>query len=153
MSPVDIPARRIPRAYLAPRNRVVASQPVSPGCVTDGRPRAEQIAAVIMANRYVYRDEKQLHDGIAAALTAHGHRVAREVALTNRDRIDLLVDRVGIEVKVDGQPAAVARQLQRYAHSNQLDALILVTNRARHTQLPNTLAGTPLVIASLLGGF
>jgi hypothetical protein len=131
----------------------MTGQPDSPDIVGAGRARAEQIAAIITANRYVYRDEKQLHEGIAAALTAHGHRVAREVALTNRDRIDLLVDRIGVEVKVGGQPAAVARQLQRYAHSDQLDALILVTNRARHTQLPSILAGTPVVIASLLGGF
>ena len=40
---------------------------------------------------------------------------------------------VGIECKVAGTPSAVARQVERYLALPQIDALVLVSNRHRHT--------------------
>jgi hypothetical protein len=122
-------------------------------CVDD-QPRsstAEAIAVVIRAHRFHHATESELQEGIAAALVVAGYRVEREVRLSARDRIDLLVDRmIGVEVKIAGEPRAVARQLARYAASDQIRGLVLVTNRVRHRPLP-LMHGKPVVVASLLG--
>lgn len=66
------------------------------------------------------------------------------------DRVDFLIDRVGIELKVDGSWAAVLRQLDRYAASPDLDALVLVTTRRSIArEMPPLLRGKPLVSISL----
>jgi hypothetical protein len=51
---------------------------------------------------------------------------------------------VGIEVKVDGRWPDVMRQLTRYAECPELDALILVTTRAKHHHVPTDIDGKPV---------
>jgi hypothetical protein len=110
------------------------------------------VTAALTANRYHHVDEHGLQAGLADALDAAGLGFEREVRLTPADRIDFLVDRVGIEVKVQGSPTVVMRQLLRYAHSDRLDALVLVTTRRRHRGLPRTVGRLPLTILDVGGG-
>lgn len=116
---------------------------------TDVYEAASDIVAVIHRAQLRYATEAELQEGVAFALTAAGFVVRREVPLTARDRIDLLVGRIGVEVKIAGMPRNVDRQLLRYAQSDLVDALLLVTNRARHRP-PTTLNGKPVLVASLL---
>lgn len=70
-----------------------------------------------------------------------------EVALDGdkRNRIDFVVDGVGLELKIDGSPAAVLRQLDRYSAALELDAVILITTRRSHLRgLPVELRGKPI---------
>ncbi len=93
------------------------------------------LAAVTEAlgrRRFLAASEAELQAALAAALVEGGFDVRREVRLSGRDRIDLLVDRVGIEVKVDGASNAVLRQLGRYAAHPEVSALLLVTTDVRH---------------------
>ena len=60
---------------------------------------AEGVCDVLQTHRVVYSSEADLQAGLAGALTGAGMDVAREVRLNARDRIDLLIDRLGIEVK------------------------------------------------------
>ena len=113
-------------------------------------PDVDAILAVIHSCRFRHANESDLQAGLARALTDAGYEVQREVRLNARDRIDLLVARVGIEVKVAGVPRDVERQLGRYARSDLVDALVLVTTRARHRP-PDTMHGKPVRVASLLG--
>lgn len=62
-------------------------------------------------------------------------RTVREHTLTRTDRIDFLLGRTGIEVKVKGPSAEVTRQLWRYVESDQIDDLILVTTRREHLRV------------------
>ena len=101
--------------------------------------------------RFSYANEYQLQEGLAAALSSRGWPVEREVRLGARDRIDLLVGSVGVEVKVAGKPDSVVRQLTRYAESDDIDALVLVTSRVRHLDLPALINGKPVVSVSLVG--
>lgn len=110
-----------------------------------------RVAAVIGGNRYRYSDEHQLHDGIAQALAAAGVTAVAEARLSAADRIDFLAGRVGIEVKVAGTAAAVTRQMRRYAASPDVDALVLVTNRARHRAMPAEIGGKPVRVVWLSG--
>jgi hypothetical protein len=112
---------------------------------------AGQIATLISRTRFRYHDEHVLQAGIAQVLAAAGIAAVAEVRLTDRDRIDFLATPVGIEVKVAGTPAAVERQLRRYAASPQIEALILVTNRARHRSVPREIGGKPVRVVFLSG--
>jgi hypothetical protein len=106
------------------------------------------LTEALRRHRFNYSNEDQLQQGIAAALTAAGFDVEREVRLDGRSRIDLLVGRVGIEVKVAGTPDAVERQLARYASSDRIDGLMLVTSRPRHL-IPQTINGKPVETVQL----
>jgi hypothetical protein len=112
----------------------------------------DQVVAVIAAHRFGHATEAELQDGVAEALAIAGYRALREVRLSARDRIDLLVDRVGVEVKVGGSAAGVARQLERYAASGEVDALVLASSRRHHLAMPGRLGGKPVVVVSLMTG-
>lgn len=109
------------------------------------------IAAAVRGFRFRYASEDELQRGIAKALAGAGFVVEREVRLDGASRIDLLVDRVGIEVKVDGNARTVARQCARYLAHEPLDGLILVTNRVRHLRLPAEVNGKPIIVIELAG--
>jgi hypothetical protein len=112
------------------------------------------VAELIRSNRYRYNRETELHVLIEQVLTAAGITVQREVRIGDAGRIDMVIPgRVGVEVKVTGQTAAVWRQLRRYAASGELDRLLLVTTCARHVAgLPLYLHGIPVHTVVLYGG-
>lgn len=112
---------------------------------------AAAVVDVIDAHRFTYASEDALQEGLAAALDAAGLHVQREVLLSARDRVDLLVGRVAVEVKVAGTNAGVFRQLVRYAGSGDVDELVLVTTRRRHSAIPRDVAGKPLTVVQVGG--
>lgn len=75
--------------------------------------------------------EDRFQADVAALLAAAGIAHEREVILSPRDRIDFLAGVVGIECKIEGTVGDVARQLLRYAQHERIQALVLVTGRAR----------------------
>lgn len=111
----------------------------------------DAITALIGGHRFRFCDEGQLQEGIAGVLADAGIAAVREVRLSDHDRIDFLAGPVGIEVKIAGTPAAVARQLRRYAACPQVQALILVTNRARHRALAGRIDGKAVRVVWLSG--
>lgn len=118
------------------------------------RVTAAALAKVITGHRYSYANEAGLQAAIAAVLTQAGHQVRREVPLNDRDRIDLAVGPeagpwIGVEVKLAGSPVVVARQLQRYAHHPNIAALLLITRRPAHRELPAELGGKPVTVVVL----
>lgn len=93
-------------------------------------------------------EEYDIHAAVAAALTAAGLEYDHEYRLGPRRRIDFRVGRVGIEVK-KGRPraSALAEQLRRYLASEDLDAAVVVTQRA--LALPRTIGGKPVALVTL----
>lgn len=79
-----------------------------------------------------------MQSDIAFALTTEEVPFEREVAFGPRDRIDFLVGTVGVECKVAGSANQVMRQLSRYAESDRITELVLVTSKASHRQLNNS---------------
>lgn len=102
---------------------------------------------LLRSHRFRYTDEDQLQEGIAAVLKQAGLDPQREVRLGDRDRIDLMVGRIGVEVKIAGSVHGVFEQLQRYAEHDEVEALILVTSR--YQRLPDQAGGKPLLTISL----
>ena len=92
--------------------------------------------------------EYDIHAAVAQALQDAGLAYEHEYRLGPRRRIDFRVGRVGIEVK-KGRPAAAAltQQLRKYLESDDLDAAVVITQRA--TPLPDRLCGKPVVQVSL----
>lgn len=106
-----------------------------------------EVLETLASARFHFQEEAELQAGIAQVLPT----ARREVRLNEKDRIDFLLDGIGIEVKTDGATSDVMRQLHRYANSGDISALILVTNRARHRNVPNCIDGKPVHVF-FLGG-
>lgn len=113
------------------------------------------IRAIGILERHTWRfsSELELHSAIAERLTEHQIPFAQEVELGGGNRIDFLIaGDVGIEVKTQGSPAAVARQLIGYAQSGRLGWLLLASSRRALTRgLPDTVAGVPFSTVYLRG--
>lgn len=95
--------------------------------------------------------ERQLCDAIEAALSALGYRFEREFRLNGRDRPDFVVGMpvVAVEVKIKGSLAEVTRQIHRYAQHPDVTGILVVTTRADHRRLPDTLSGKPVAVCYL----
>lgn len=131
----------------------------SPATATE---RMRAAAVAITGATLTYTDEVALHGDLARVFTDAGIRWRREVPIDGRGRIDFLlgdgvgdpVGNVGVEVKVAGGPDALARQARRYLESPLLDALLIVTTRARHTRVDLVVmryTTKPIQVVSLLG--
>lgn len=108
----------------------------------------EEIHRAIENHRYRYANEAELQDAIARVLDDACFQFRREVRLSDRDRIDFLVDGIGIEVKIKGSGSALVRQVYRYLQHEELQALIVVTTRVRHS-LPSEIRGKPVGVVHL----
>jgi len=109
------------------------------------------LAALLGHHRYSVGDERALSQAVELVLQRGGVGYRREVSLGDAGVIDFLVEgHIGLELKAAGSPAAVIRQLHRYAGAAELDALVLLTTRASHRRLPATVQGKPLSVVHLL---
>jgi hypothetical protein len=109
------------------------------------------VAAALQRRRFRFDDEKELQASISCVLTMDGIAHEREVTLAPGDIIDFLADGVGVEVKIKGSLGDVTRQLLRYAQSDRVRELVLVSTLMRLGNQPSTMNGKPLVFVSLLG--
>ena len=92
--------------------------------------------------------EYDLHAEVAEALTRAGVDHSHEYRLAPRCRIDFLAGRVGIEIKKGRPvPSALRAQMERYLASDDLAAVVVVTQRA--VSLPRTLHGQPVELVPL----
>jgi len=111
-------------------------------------PRAiELITETLRGHRFVFSIESTLQEEIRAVLMAAGIPFSREHRLAPRDRVDFLIGRIGVEVKIKGTKRGILRQLQRYAESPAIAGLLLVSNVS--TGLPETINGKPVHSLSL----
>lgn len=114
--------------------------------------KARLIVEVLLQHIFRYVNEGELQDGIWAVLVAAGLDPQREVHLDARSRIDFMVGRIGIEVKVDGSLSALIRQAMRYAKHDGLDEIVIVTTLSRHLNMPDTLNDKRITVAHLSRG-
>jgi hypothetical protein len=99
------------------------------------------LLSILRTIRCATDSESELSSLVFARLVNASLVFRAEVWLNDSDRIDYLVGRVGVELKVKGAVNSVARQLQRYAQSDQIDELILVTTKRLHSKVPLMLSG------------
>jgi len=108
-----------------------------------------KLVEAILAQRYQYTCEDELQRAIASVLSDSSIPHVREYRLTEKDRLDFMVEGIVIEVKVDGSTTAVIRQLHRYAQHPEVKEIVLVTDRARHRSIPREMNGKPVTVAYL----
>ena len=109
----------------------------------------ERIIDAISALRApLQQGEYDLHRLVMDALEASGIPFAHEVKLAPRCRIDLMCGSVGIKIKrgaVDKR--RILEQLRRYADCEQVQGLILVTEKT--VPVPHTIGGKPVRLICL----
>lgn len=112
-----------------------------------------EIASAIRSFKFNFATEDELQQGLTAALESAGYEPLREVRLGSRERIDILVGTIGIEVKTAGSAPDLLRQLKRYASHEAIDALVVVTSRIAHNALAGTeINGVPVEVVNLSRG-
>ncbi len=112
-----------------------------------------EIRRRILVVRFAIAVEDHLQDQLAEVLAALGP--AREHDLAPHGRVDFWFPdaRLALEVKVQGSPSSVARQLVGYAQHPSVRALLLVTGRRRLGSLvPPLINGKPVDVVSLWSG-
>lgn len=110
------------------------------------RDELDAVMAVLHSTRFLWSTEDDLQRGLDEALRKAGLPVEREHRLDARNRLDLLVGTVGIEVKVKGDWRDVSRQVVRYCASETIESLVLVTCRADHTRVPIISHAKPIIV-------
>ena len=92
--------------------------------------------------------EQDIHQAVARRLTDAGLPFLHEKHLAPGCRIDFWCEGVGIEIKKGKpRPAALLEQLRRYAVSDEIAALVVLTQRS--VRLPASVCGKPLVQITL----
>lgn len=111
----------------------------------------ERIRALCQNLRTQTSTEKVLQDALEPLLQKTFSSVIREARLDETDVVDFLIEgTVALEVKVDGSPMAVTRQMMRYLDHDGVKRLVLVTTRRKHVvDVPGTLRGKPVDVAWL----
>lgn len=125
------------------------------------REHMRKVQAALTGLRLPLEDEKQTQAGIAAALAEAGLHAEREVPVAG-GVIDFVVTfsessppplrsmrfrHVGIEVKIKGGAAAIARQIKGYAAEAALDGIVLATSRPM--AMPAEIGGKPVAVVDL----
>src|ERR1035441_10388199 len=100
-----------------------------------------EIAHLISRHKYVFDNEDELQLGIAAVLERAGVEAEREVKINATDRLDFLAGSIAIEIKIAGSRPQILTQLHRYAQSERVSEIVLVSLKARHHGLPFELNG------------
>ena len=114
----------------------------------------DELVAVLGHHRYVTASEADLQNGLAVVLTSAEVEFEREVGLdaAGRDRVDfLLAGGIALEVKIHGALSEVTRQVHRYAGSERVKAVLLVTTRMQHRRMPDVMQDKPVRVLHLEG--
>jgi len=116
----------------------------------------EEMAKYLSGFSFRYNDEKELQYGIDQALRKCEEPYLPEYVLSKTDRVDFYMTEtgIGIEVKTNDSKGGaslsqVTRQLWRYAKIETIKAIILVTSRSKHRDLPAEILGKPVFVVYL----
>ena len=98
--------------------------------------QSQYIASLIQSVRLSYSTEHELQTDLHELFRQHGCDVIREFRINARDRVDFLVKakdcNVAVECKVKGSASSVMAQIARYAESDQVSEIVLVTSKRMH---------------------
>lgn len=112
----------------------------------------DRAAEAVRGHAYRFTSERELQDGLARVLDRLGVAVHREHSLNAKDRPDFFLEGgLVVEVKCDGSPADLVRQVFRYAQHPAVHAILVVVSLRRLTALPSTMNDKPVRVA-FVGG-
>jgi hypothetical protein len=97
------------------------------------RDRVRTLADRFSLYKYHASSEAELHDAIANVLRLEDFPFAQEADIGAGCRVDFLVDGdIALEIKTKGGTSEIARQVERYAASPLVSAVLLATTLRRH---------------------
>jgi hypothetical protein len=105
----------------------------------------DSIRATFRGVTFLTREEAELQHLVARELTRSGIDHEEQVKLGPGERIDFMCGPVGLELKTKGGLAPLIRQLDRYAVSDRVAALVVLSTRRQLTFLPSELRGKPVL--------
>lgn len=111
---------------------------------------AQELANIIGGYRLPVAVEADMQAAMAELLSREGVPFKREVT-RGRDRIDFLVERVGVECKVHCPVSRLTAQLERYARWEDVDELLVVTSDGKHRSVPGEVNGKPVTVQVVRG--
>lgn len=113
------------------------------------------VCSALAKYSFVAHDERDLYPSLEACLTAAGLTYVRERVLTPKSRVDFYFPgtNLAMEVKVQGTPATILRQITRYCEVSEVGLLLLVTTVGKLSRVPETIAGKPVRAIRIAGGF
>jgi hypothetical protein len=105
--------------------------------VIEGGLSGPKIAELLEQYQFNYGDEKDLQEAIETIFTEEKIAFRREAQLSSGGRIDFLIGKLGVEIKVGHSYADVIFQLHAYAKCAEIEELVLVTTRLTHQMPPH----------------
>lgn len=95
-----------------------------------------EILRLIGSVRFGYATENELQQQLHELLKTTSAEVIREHRLSSRDRVDFFLKserrNVALECKIKGSVTAITSQLARYAESEDVSEIVLVTSKRVH---------------------
>jgi hypothetical protein len=125
---------------------------MAPLLETHPSPEAERLISLIGSARLDLSTEGAVQRGLGRLFEEEGIPYQAEVVLAPSDRIDFLIGPVGIEVKIGHPRRAILRQLERYARSDRIDTLLLVSS-APFPSAGFEMGGKPVRVVNLSTGW
>jgi hypothetical protein len=89
--------------------------------------RLRGLARLLHGFAYRFANEAQLQEAVAGVLTDAGYTFERECVLDDKNRADFYLQGLVIELKVDGALSSALRQIDRYSHLDNVDAVLLAS--------------------------
>lgn len=123
-------------------------RPTLPATVSD-------LCVRLNAYSFLVGSEDEFQAAVARALRREGVLFEREHVVAGIGRLDFWLPtwQAALELKVDGSPSEVRRQLQRYAAAPSVQAVVLLTLRPHlAVGLPARLAGKPVYLVTASRG-
>lgn len=111
------------------------------------------LVGLLERHRFRFGPERELQAGIEKMLAGAGVPFERERDLGAAGRVDFLVQGIAVEVKVAGSADAARAQLTRYAGSELVAGVLLVTSCWQVSRQPEELAGKPVRVFTILRAF
>lgn len=124
------------------------------GIVTQKEPNESLLADIqkaIKGKKLDLSNEKRLQGQLEEAFSNANIDFIREYKLSQKDIIDFYIVScsIGLEIKIQSKANAMSiyRQLERYATSDEIKTLLLITNKA--ISLPDSINNKPIYILRL----
>lgn len=109
-----------------------------------------RVEVELSRHRYSFRNEKELHDGIAQVLRTASIHYTHEWPVDENNRLDFFVGgSVAMEVKIAGSAGDALRQCERYIHLPIVAAVVLATTREWRITRRLSIAGKPVLVLPL----
>lgn len=94
-------------------------------------------------------NEKILQNDIAEVFIDNNICFKKEVKIDDKNTIDFMIDGLAIEIKITSNVSkmSIYRQVERYAKSDKVDAILLMTSKTM--TLPMDINNKPIYVLSL----